>query len=179
MLSAAAFAIAMAENSVPATAPATFQAGVYNGFTGLDVRAEIEACFTPDQKIADDTGALIEAIKTKSFGDIKSIVTADEPLAIKDAAPCMSDPKYVTVKNAYEAQQDLVKAAMADPDWQLHAIKDIKPNLAAIKAGAAAAVAAFDLGTSDGYFNAGVEIGKIDKIVFAYWMKKSNDEFLQ
>lgn len=176
MLTAAAYAIYIAENSVPATAPATFQAGVYNGFTGKDIRAEMAACFIPDQKLADETGALITALKAKDFGTIKTIVTSFEAEALVDAAPCMNDPKYVAVHDAYMGQQDLVEAAMADPDWQLHAIKDIRPNLAAIKAGVAAAAAAFDLGTDDGYFASGVEIGKIDKIVFEYWIKKSAEE---
>jgi len=37
-----------AENSVPATAPADFQAGVFNTAFGVDVRTMINACFTPD-----------------------------------------------------------------------------------------------------------------------------------
>ena len=38
-----------AENStVPATAPADFQAGVFNTAFGVDVRTMINTCFTPD-----------------------------------------------------------------------------------------------------------------------------------
>ena len=117
MLSAAAYAIYTAENSVPATAPALFQAGVFNGFTGGDIRADILACFIPDQKLADETDAFIAAIKDKDFDNIKSIVAAFEPQALVDAAPCMSNPAYKSVSDAYYGQQDLVVAAMADPDW--------------------------------------------------------------
>ena len=93
MLSAAAFAINFAEvNSVPATAPADFQAGVLFGFSGKDLRTQVNACFAPDQKIADDTDAFIAAIEAKDIGSIKSIVEGDEKLAIADAATCMTDP---------------------------------------------------------------------------------------
>jgi len=37
-----------AENTVPATAPADFQAGVFNTAFGVDVRTMINTCFTPD-----------------------------------------------------------------------------------------------------------------------------------
>ena len=82
MLAAAAFAMNFAEtNSVPATAPADFQAGVLNGFSGKDLRAQVNACFAPDQKIADDTDAFIAALEAKDLDSIKSIIAGDEKLA--------------------------------------------------------------------------------------------------
>ena len=175
MLSAAAWAINFAESNgtVPATAPATFQAGVYFGYSGKDERALIEECFAPDQKIADDTNDFIAAIKTKDFGSIKDIVAGDEAIAIKDADKCMTDPKYQVVHDAYYYQQDIVEKAMADPDWQLHALKTLKPHLAEIKDLAGQAVAAWDAAD---YYGAGTAIGKIDKIAFSYWASNS---FLQ
>ena len=170
MLAAAAYAINIAENGVPATAPALFIAGVYNGFSGKDLRAPITACFAPDQKLADDVDVMLAAIKAKDFGSIKAIAEGDEAIAIADADACINDPQYQAVSDAYDFQSGIVTKAMADPDWQLHAIKDIRPHLADIKTGAAASIAAWYLGTDEGYFQAGVEIGKIDKIVFAYWI---------
>ena len=69
MLSAATYAIWLADNppyptcQVPDTFAATFQAGVYNGFTGNDLRSEFEACFVPDQHIADEANDFVQAME--------------------------------------------------------------------------------------------------------------------
>ena len=55
---------------------------------------------------------------------------------------------------------------MDDPDWQIHAAKSILPHRADIKAGTKAAITNWDAGK---WYEAGVEIGKIDALVFAYW----------
>ena len=131
-------------------------------------------CFTPDQKIANDTDAFIAAIKAKDFGNIKSIIMGDEPLAIKDTEACMTDPKYAQIRKAEEFQQALVEKAMADPDWQLHALKGVKGHLDEIKQSAQDAIAAWDAGN---YYGAGQKIGSIDKLVFTFW--ETNSAFLQ
>ena len=60
MLSAIAEAMQLVENAtVPDTAVADFQAGVFNTAFGVDVRTMINACFKPDQAMADDTDAFI------------------------------------------------------------------------------------------------------------------------
>jgi hypothetical protein len=174
MLSAAAFAIHYAENAVPATAPADFQAGVLFGYSGKDLRTQVNACFAPDQKLADDTAGFIAAIEAKDFDQIKSIVAGDEKLAIADADTCMKDPQYAEVANAYNHQIDLVTKAVADPDWQIHAIKGLRPHISDIKANTQAALAAWDSGD---YYGAGVKIGEIDSWVFTYW--EQNQLFLQ
>ena len=80
MLAAASYAMFVAENgTVPATAPADFQAGVFMGFAGTDVRTLINECFIPDQKIADDTDAFIAAIKAKEWSTVKGIFADDRP----------------------------------------------------------------------------------------------------
>ena len=104
-------------NSVPATAPAQFQAGVYNGFTGQDLREQILGCFKPDQDLADDTNGLIKAIEDKNFSAIKDLVEGDEDEALVDVDDCLNDPDYTDVANAYMYQILLVEKAMADPDW--------------------------------------------------------------
>jgi len=48
-----------ANGTVPATAPIDFQAGVFNTAFGVDVRTDINKCFTPDQALADATGDFI------------------------------------------------------------------------------------------------------------------------
>jgi len=67
---------------------------------------------------------------------------------------------------------------MADPDWQIHAFKGIKGHMDDIKTGIATAETQWALGTDEGYYQAGLELGKIDKIVFTYWETPSS-EFLQ
>merc|ERR1712160_58304 len=90
MLAIAAFAIQAADSAVPATAPADFTAGVINGFNpSVDVHAAMMVCFTPDQKMADDTGAFIAAIKAKDFSTIKTFIATDEPMALVDTKLCM------------------------------------------------------------------------------------------
>ena len=49
MLSVVAMALAEVENAtVPDTAVADFQAGVFNTAFGVDVRTDINKCFKPD-----------------------------------------------------------------------------------------------------------------------------------
>ena len=105
MLAAAAYAMNLAEeNTIPASATADFQAGVFFGFDGTDVRTLINECFKPDQKIADDTDAFIAAIKAKDWANVKGIFAADRPQALDDASPCTTDPKYIDVSDAYDNQ---------------------------------------------------------------------------
>ena len=173
MLAIAAFAIQAADAAVPATAPADFTAGVINGFNpSVDVHAAMMVCFTPDQKMADDTNAFIAAIKAKDFSTIKTFIATDEPMALVDTALCMSgDPRYAAIEKAYDFQSDIVKLAMADPDWQLHALAGIKGKIPEIKAHVAAATTKWDAAD---YYGAGQEIGAVDKIAFTYWIKHMN-----
>merc|ERR1712051_495645 len=143
-----------------------------NGFTGKDLRAEFEACFTPDQKLADETGALIAALEAKDVATIKSIVTSFEQEALDDESPCKVAP-YTAVDDAYYDQQDLVEAAMADPDWQMKAAKAIIPHRKQIKSLISDALTKFDAGD---YYGSGQAVGQIDKMVFKPWEKNS---FLQ
>lgn len=177
MLSAAVFAIYEAENStVPATAPADFQAGVFNTFLGEDLKSQFDACFTPDQALADQTDAFIAAIKDRDWATVKSTVEKLEPEAVQDANTCHTDPQYKAVDDAYNTQGKVVKAAKNDPDWQLKVIKAIRPHFAEIKADAADAQTKWAAGD---YYGAGQAIGNIDKFVFAPWMTAATEEFLQ
>ena len=139
MLAAFAFAINAAENAVPDTAPAAFQAGFFNTFlpTHPDLRAQFSACFKPDQNLADHTDAFIAALAAHDWATVKSTVTELEPEAVVDAAVCHTDPQYKAVDDAYSAQEDAVKAARADPDWQLKLLKAIRGNMSDIKADSA------------------------------------------
>ena len=174
MLAAVAFAINAAENAVPATAPADFQAGVFNTFLGEDLKAQFEACFAPDQALADQADAFIAAIKEKDWATVKSTVVALEPEAVTDAHTCHTDPQYKAVDDAYNSQEAVVKAAKNDPDWQIKAIKAIKPHFAEIKGFSADAQTKWAAGD---YYGAGQAIGSIDKIIFAPWAPTSS--FLQ
>jgi len=118
MLSVVAMALVEAENAtVPATAPADFQAGVFNTAFGVDVRTDINACFTPDQNLADHTTAFIAALEAKDWKTVASTVKELEPEAVTDAKTCHDDPKYANVEANYSKEQDTVKAFRADPDW--------------------------------------------------------------
>ena len=103
MLSAAAYAIWLADQpcAVPDTAPATFQAGVYNGFTGKDLRAQWEACFAPDQDIANDVYKMGQALEQKDWGTAKSIILAHKDKLPDDMRKCTDDPQYAAVDEAY------------------------------------------------------------------------------
>ena len=170
MLAAAAFAIFEAENAADPTIPSQFTAGVINGFNpSVDVQAEMSECFAPDQAMADDIDGLFAAIEAKDFASIKAIVARNEPRAISDTSLCMSDPKYAAVKKAYDYQEAIVKNAMADPDWQLHAFKGIRGHICEIKTDVANAQTKYNAGD---YYGAGQIIGGIDKLVFTYWEGK-------
>ena len=170
----AAFAFAAVNTTVPATAPADFQAGVFNTLNGTDLRAMMSVCFKQDQALADQTGAFIAAIEAKDWATVKTTVVTLEPEALADAAVCENDPKYAAVYAEYEYQQDLVKKAKNDPDWQLKALKAVRPHIAEIKADAADALNKWNAGD---YYGAGQAVGKVDAIVFSPWM--GNGNFLQ
>ena len=174
MIEAAFDAIMMANGTVPATAPATFQAGVYNGFTGKDLRSQWEACFPADQKLADATDGLIKAVEAKDLDALKALYTEFHDQVEGDIAPCEAGD-YPEVDDAYHDQGDLVSAAKSDPNWQIKAMKALMPHMKEVKAGATAALSKWDSGD---YYGAGQEIGKIDKIIFAPWEGK-RDAFLQ
>ena len=119
MLSAAAYAIWLADQpcQVPASIDATFQAGVYNGFTGKDLRAQWEACFAPDQDIANDVYNMAQALKEKDWGSVKNLIMAHKDKLPDDMRKCTDDPQYAEVDKAYIAQGELAKKLKADPDW--------------------------------------------------------------
>merc|ERR1712060_662050 len=137
MFKAAVWAMNLADkesnSSVPATAPADFQAGVLDAMFGTDLKAQMNECFIPDQKLADNTTALIADVEAKNWTDALTLVKQFEQEALVDAAPCESDPKYQDVNDAYYQQQDLVETAMADPDWQAKAVKAVLPHMVGVK----------------------------------------------
>ena len=87
----------------------------------------------------------------------------------------MTDPQYAEVAAAYNYQIDLVTRAVADPDWQLHAIKGLRPHIADVKSNIAAATAAWNAAD---YYGAGQKVGEVDSWVFKYWVD-NNTAFLQ
>ena len=54
-----AFAMDTMENATAINAPADFQAGVFNTLYGVDLRAQLNACMTPDQKLANDMNTFV------------------------------------------------------------------------------------------------------------------------
>ena len=171
MLNAATYAMFLAEeNTIPATATADFQAGVFFGFDGTDVRTLINECFKPDQKLADETDAFIAAIKAKEWSTVMDTIKGDEAEAQDDAMVCTTDPKYIDVSDAYDNQVHTVERAMDDPDWQIHAAKAALPHRADIKANMSDAITNWDAGK---WYEAGVAVGKIDAIALSFW-KEAN-----
>ena len=95
MLEVVAEALIMAENAtVPDTAVADFQAGVFNTAFGVDVRTMTNACFTPDQAMADDTDAFIQDLKNHDWSDVEATVKKFTPEVEADADVCHNDPQY-------------------------------------------------------------------------------------
>ena len=116
MLSAAFYAIEMANASD--AAPALFQAGMYHGFTGKDLRDEWTACFKPDPELTAIIQQSIDAIKDKDYKGAVAIVEGAEQTILTDANDCLFDPKYAAVKQAYSDQAAVLKKAHSDPNWQ-------------------------------------------------------------
>ena len=118
MLSVVAEALVIAENAtVPATAVADFQAGVFNTAFGVDVRTDINACFKPDQTLADNTNAFIAALEAKDWSTVASTVKKFTPEVEADADVCHNDPTYQNVDDQWDHEEAIVKAFRADPDW--------------------------------------------------------------
>ena len=116
MLTAAFYAMQVANEATDA-APALFQAGMYNGFTGKDLRAEWTACFTPDPELTDIIQQSIDAIKKKDYKGAATIIEGAEQTILTDADACLFDPKYAAVKQAYADQAAILKKAKDDDDW--------------------------------------------------------------
>ena len=181
------FAIELASNEIPASSTATFQAGYYVGMGGTKdtIRAQVEACFVADQKLADDTDAVVKTlskdIAAHDWADLKNIESlyfGDKPLIIAAVGPCLSDPQYADVKEAYMTQIAIEKRAEADKHPKPKLIKAVLAHKGAIIDSAISASKNWNLGTDDGFFQAGVEIGKINAIIYSPWMT-ADDEFLQ
>ena len=118
MLSVVAEALVLAENgTVPATAVADFQAGVFNTAFGVDVRTDINACFKPDQNLADNTNAFIAALEDKDWSTVAATVKKFVPEVEADADVCHNDPTYQNVDDQWDHEEAIVKAFRADPDW--------------------------------------------------------------
>ena len=95
MLSVIAEAMQIVENStVPPTAVADFQAGVFNTAFGVDVRTDINKCFKPDQELADNTAAFIAALEDKDWSTVAATIKKFTPEVEADADVCHNDPTY-------------------------------------------------------------------------------------
>ena len=120
MLELVAEALQMVDNgTVPATAPAEFQAGVFNTAFNVDVRTQINACFKPDQEMADSTDAFIKALEDKDWAQVAATIKKFVPSAEADASVCHNDDTYQIVDDQYDREEAIVKAVKADPDWKI------------------------------------------------------------
>ena len=162
MLGLAAFAIQNA--SVPAIAPADFQAGVFKGYYGQDVKADMESCFGEDQHMADSIDDFITAIKAKDWTTVESTIKEFTPEVKPHVDNC--DDTSPIINSMYHNQEATVEAAKNDPDWQLKILKVVMKNKATITAGVADAESKWDSGD---YFGAGEALGKIERMAADPW----------
>ena len=185
MMQAAIFAMQAIDNgTVPDTAPALFQAGFFMGFNNADVRDLLTECWVADQHMADSCDAFIAAIEKKDWATVTSTIKQFTPEVLTDVQPCKDDAKYQPVMDQYDNQEHILRAAKADPDWQIKALRAILPHKADVKSYVADAEAKWDAGD---YYNAGVSMGKIEGIALAPWMSaytieeytESMQDFLQ
>ena len=163
-------------SSVPAIAPADFQAGLLFGYYGQDVKADMEACFGEDQTLADETDTIIQDIENKDWANIQAEIkkfTADVKPRVDNC-----DDKSPVINSMYHNEEDTVKAVKNDPDWQLKILRIVMQSKADITTGVSAALTKWNSGD---YYGAGEELGKIEKIVSAPWFIPLNEatSFLQ
>ena len=167
MLQAASYAIWLATNdTVPATAPADFQAGLMNGFNGANVWTPLRECWIADQHMADSCNSFITSIEKKDWSTVESTIKEFIPEVEVDIEPCKDDDKYKPVMDQYYLHQHTIAAARKDPDWQVKILKATLHSKDQIKTYIADAEAKWDSGD---YFNSGVAIGKIEAIALAPW----------
>ena len=169
MLSAAVLAFAY-DNALPATAPGDFQAGMIFGFSGNDVRDHMNACFKADQQLADDIAKIITAVDDQDIDVAKELVIGDESRVMDDASECMTNPAYADVKAAYEGQIELLKAAKADDQPAIWILAAYKKHMDEIKTYRKTAKKQWRAGN---YYEAGVAIGQVDKLIFEHWENAS------
>ena len=158
-------AVEMAANStVPATAPADFQAGVFMGYYEQDVHDNITKCFGEDQKAADLIDQMIADVKAKDWKDIQTVAKSLAAEIKPHSDNCSStDP---LVKSMYDNEEATAKAAEADPKLKSKIISIALLHKKAIMSGNEAAIQKL---TAGDYYGAGIEYGKIEKIVAKPW----------
>ena len=108
-------AVEMANSSVPATAPADFQAGIFMGYYKQNVQSNMRTCYGEDQKSADAADQLIADIKAKDWAGIQAMIkefTADVKPKVDNCDA--TDP---LVHSMYDNEADTVEDAKNDPDW--------------------------------------------------------------
>ena len=167
MMQAAIFAMQAIDNTtVPDTAPADFQAGFFKGFNNANVRDLLGECWIPDQHMADLCDAFIAAIEKKDWATVLSTMK-EFTLEIKtDVQPCKDDTKYQPVMDEFDNQEHILRAAKADPDWRIKAIRAAEIHKADIQYYVAVAEAEWDAGD---YYNAGISMGMIELIALSPW----------
>ena len=138
-------------------------------------KADLEACFLPDQELADSVDGFVAALEKKDWTTVIATIKKFVPSVSKDIQPCET-PQYQKVDDAYHDEQKLVETVKADPDFQakmgkqafMH-MKDLKSNMADFQA-------KWDSGD---YYGSGVAIGNIEMIIMKPWMNSYEGEFLQ
>ena len=109
MLARVAFALSAADeaqNAVPINAYPEYQAGIFNTWFGDDLRADVNACFKPDQALSDDMNQWMQDVQNKDWKSLAAMSKAMEPLTEADAEPCKSDTKYAKVAADYQKSVD-------------------------------------------------------------------------
>ena len=115
MLSQLFTAVEMANSTVPATAPADVQAGLFMGYYNQNVQSNMRTCFGEDQKAADAADQLIADIKAKDFKAVQALIKE----FVSDVKPRVDNCDSVDqlVHSMYDNEADTVEDAKNDPDW--------------------------------------------------------------
>ena len=116
--------------------------------------------------MADSCNSFITSIEAKDWATVESTIKEFTPEVMTDVQPCKDDDKYQDVMDQYDNQEHILRAARADPDWQIKAIRAVLPHKSDVQAYIADAEAKWDAGD---YFNSGVAIGKIEAIALKPW----------
>ena len=147
--------------AVQAQSATDFYSGTVYGWVGLDIKANMDACFPDDQKLADKVAEQMEMIKKgASLQEQWPTVEAETKLFNEDIKDCKDDADVVA---AMKVMEDINTKFFAQKDWKDVLERNIKDNEYLMEAYGEMMTKAWDQGK---YYESGKIAGLIDILLY-------------
>ena len=145
-------------SETPASAPRDSLAGQYMGWSNVDLRTEIDACFPLDQEYADTLAEIYKAIVARDYAKVAELSAKDVQYYDRDFKNCEDVKEITDVKAAEDKQR---KEFMKLPNWQQIELR----NVATQEYEDAHNDWSKNMEAGD-YYNAGIALGKMNAMKY-------------